>query len=319
MSETFEMFSQETLLDTDNATSSQGSADGPTPSVSRDGKAPSGLAHVPASPSLWREKAVERMTKDTFGPLFDGLSPSAGLQLSLENRLRARMASYGSPEFVLTWKRKAMLSGPPICALRASGRRTSGKGCIGAGWMTPSSRTGNAEGGDAAEKELRREHQGGTPSIYAQVHLASWPTPNVPNGGRMGEPTQKRKDGSKKQLSPEECASLAGWPTATVNDAKNNAGESQFNRATPNLNTEVFGLLPSGTPAETGKQGEYRLNPMFSLWLMGFPISWAMSGLKALISQKAIYKEYRIALTRFSEEWQRCSHSAKESQEGSDY
>lgn len=41
------------------------------------------------------------------------------------------MDTYGSLECDLTWKRKRMLSGAPICQLRASARRTSGNGCSG--------------------------------------------------------------------------------------------------------------------------------------------------------------------------------------------
>ena len=41
----------------------------------------------------------------------------------------------GSPEYVLTWKEWDMISGPPICALRARARRISDKGFTG--WGTP--------------------------------------------------------------------------------------------------------------------------------------------------------------------------------------
>ena len=93
-----------------------------------------GQEAAPANPSAWREKELERLTKDTYGPLFDALSPSEALQRSLANRLRQRMAAYGSPEYVLTWKQWDMLSGAPICALRAAGRRMSGSAF--GGWPT---------------------------------------------------------------------------------------------------------------------------------------------------------------------------------------
>jgi hypothetical protein len=38
---------------------------------------------------------------------------------------------------------------------------------------------------------------------------------------------------------------------------------------------------PIGTCAETGADAVYRLNPSFSLWLMGFPAEWASCGERA--------------------------------------
>jgi len=60
---------------------------------------------------------------DTSGPIGSPSSPSADLQSSLESKLRARLGVSGSLEYVLTWKHWDMLSGPPICRLRALARR----------------------------------------------------------------------------------------------------------------------------------------------------------------------------------------------------
>jgi len=49
--------------------------------------------------------------------------------------LRALTDGRGSPLFALTWKAWAMPSGPPICALRASGLHTSGNGSTS--WPSP--------------------------------------------------------------------------------------------------------------------------------------------------------------------------------------
>lgn len=97
----------------------------------------SGQALVLASHSVSRERAKALTTTATFGPLFGGssLTPSENLQSSLESRLQARMAAYGSPEYDLTWKRWDMQSGPPICALRAYPRPISGRDFTG--WVSP--------------------------------------------------------------------------------------------------------------------------------------------------------------------------------------
>jgi hypothetical protein len=57
----------------------------------------------------------------TFGPLFEPPSPSAALQLSLENRLHQRMAAFGSPEYDLTWKHWGYVVGAAdLCAAGVS-------------------------------------------------------------------------------------------------------------------------------------------------------------------------------------------------------
>jgi hypothetical protein len=45
------------------------------------------------------------------------------------------MGASGSPEYALTWKEWPMLSGPPICALRARQRPTQDSDYFG--WPTP--------------------------------------------------------------------------------------------------------------------------------------------------------------------------------------
>ena len=206
------MFGETTSEDTSSATSSPASGAGRTRSNSRDGKGNAGPGVVPASPSPWQEAEKARLMSGTFGPLFDGLSKSAALQSSLESRLRARLDVHGSPEYVLTWKSWGMPVGPPICALRASQRRTSGKGFTG--WPTP--RATEIVTGDNA--------QGGL-GLTSTVQTVGWPTPDTPNGGRgIGHAhrvggTYYDRNGKKVQLSLENTAkTLAGWPTTTTMD-----------------------------------------------------------------------------------------------------
>ena len=146
---------------TPNATSSPGSADGVMRSSSPDGQKTAGLAHVPVSRFRALESESAMPTNDTCGPLFLTSSPSAGLQRSLESRLRARMDASGSAEYELTWREQDMPAGLPICALRASGRRTSGKGSTG--WATPTSRdhkdTGDISGVPENSLLGRQAHQ----------------------------------------------------------------------------------------------------------------------------------------------------------------
>src|SRR5690606_25554218 len=124
------------------------------------------------------------MTRDTYGRIGDGSSISADLQSFLESRLRARMAAYGSPEYVLTWKHWDMPSGPPICALRArarkpkdgfltkvvalngspslSERRISGNGfgLLPKGWTTPQAHDASPRGRGQIERRMTDKSSG---------------------------------------------------------------------------------------------------------------------------------------------------------------
>ena len=113
---------------------------GTTPYSLRDGRRIVRYGLVAVHVSHFRRPASnsEPQTSATYGQSFCGLSPSAALQQSLENKLRAALDVNGSPEYALTWKHWDMQSGPPICALRASARRISDSGC--SGWATPSAR-----------------------------------------------------------------------------------------------------------------------------------------------------------------------------------
>src|SRR6516165_3941399 len=133
MSDQYSMFDLTTCGPIVSATSSPGSAAGPTPSLLLDGRTTerSGLGAARVSPSLWRDKERRITTTETSGPLFTVSSPSADLQRSLANRLRENLDINGSPEFVLRWSDLDIGLGPPVFRLASSGRRTGGSGCSG--------------------------------------------------------------------------------------------------------------------------------------------------------------------------------------------
>jgi hypothetical protein len=141
--------------------SSPGSGAGPTPLSLLAGPQADlfGPAPAPASRSarLAADKALAM--RAISGPPGSGSSASAALQRSLESRLRASLAGRGSPLYALTWKHWAMPWGPPICALRASGRRRSANGCTG--WPSPNAMPENRGGLQTRpEKAMQRRAQG---------------------------------------------------------------------------------------------------------------------------------------------------------------
>ena len=167
------MSEQMTLWDTPSAIFSRGSAAGPTRCGLPDGPttAPSGLAPVLASLSAVPDSDSAPQTSVTSGQSSPASSASAALQSSLESRLRARLDGRGSPLYALTWKEWPMELGPPICALRARGLRTSGSGC--SGWPTPCAQDG-PKGGPSQ----------GSDRLPGAAALAGWATPCATDGSK---------------------------------------------------------------------------------------------------------------------------------------
>jgi len=196
-----------------------------------------GLVHVHANPLAKRENKREQVMSDTSGQKCAGLSLSANLQSSLESRLQANLAETGSPEYALTWKHWDMQSGPPICALRASVRRTSDSDCSGvlSGWPTPRARDWKSESATAEFIAMRESRSKGEPLSYEALK-AGWPTPTAQDGARGVMPPR-----------PQDTGIPLGQKVG-----------------------QAFGTI-----ASTASAAGYRLNPNFSRWLMGFPAEWA--------------------------------------------
>jgi hypothetical protein len=165
-----------------NNTSSPESVDGPSRSEWQDGPMTDlfGREAVPVSRSHAPAKAKAKPTKGTCGQCSATSSRSENLQSRLASRLQARLAGRGSPGFVLTWKEWDMPSGPPICVLQASARRTPDSAYIG----LPTPQSMDAKGySDALRHKFRKtghlKHwtHGTALAIHSKTGVSSWPNP----------------------------------------------------------------------------------------------------------------------------------------------
>lgn len=123
-------------------------------------------------------------------------------------------------------------------------------------------------------------------TVVTRAFLAGWQTPKLPSGGGC----ERNTPGGGLRKLEDQAEILAGWATASTRDWKDTGDleKSRFRKDGKERNDTVprqAGMaLPSGTPAETASNAGYRLNPLFSLWLMGYPAEWACSGARAMQS-----------------------------------
>lgn len=211
------MFKQATLWDSTGATSSPGSEDGNSLSSSLVCQPAShvGQEAVHASPSRLRGSKRESKTSVTCGRFSATSSESASLQLSLENRLRARLDTVGSMEYSQTWKRKTTPAGLSYLAHTASARRISDKDCTG--WPTPMVNDELDSGycyGRKKEGEDRKKFL----KLPGATKMAGWSTPNTPSGGPVTKKYETHHGGL--DLDGQAIAYLSGWATPRTEDAE---------------------------------------------------------------------------------------------------
>lgn len=297
-----------TLLDTPNAISSPGSADGNSPSCEQAGPmiAPCGLVHVHANLSARQAKELGLLTSGIYGRRGSGSSSSAALQQYLASRLPALTRWSGSTLFNLTWKERVTPSGLRICALRASVPRTSGSGF--GSWPTASA----SDTRHYSESALKAWIAGTTDNGHGMdlnlaAQLAGWQTPTATDVQRSSTEAHKRRavfrlSIGRTSLAPgnlgEQAAMLAGWVTPSARDWKDSAGMATER---PDGRSRLDQLPRQATlcgPARLTASGEMLtgssagmesgglLNPEHSRWLMAYPIEWGRCAATVTLSTR---------------------------------
>lgn len=262
---------QKTLPGINEPTSSPESADGSTPCALPDGLKTErfGPAHVPASHFHKPEGAEDLKMTGIYGLFGTSLSRSASLQQSLENKLLHMMEEYGSIEYVLTWKRWDMPSGPPICALRASTPRTSDKDC--GGWPTPNAMS---RGAHKLNKDGERISGKGVrfgATLQSVAAIAGWTSPvAMDTVERRHMRPSREATGRKTDYLSEQ---VVGWGTPRANDGSlANTVRMPPSGEKSRLELQVLGTNTDGPLASTENPGA--LNPALCRWLMGYPAEW---------------------------------------------
>lgn len=291
-----------TWQDSRNATSSPGSAAGPSPCASPDGATGGTSGPLPclASLSARQAKAMGLLTSGTSG-LRTSTSlrtESRRLSLRLGNRLHQKTASLGSTLYRLTWRERATPSGRLIPALRASVRRTSASACIG--WPTPCQQDGPKGGpGQGADR------------LPGAVALSGWPTPAAHEPGGTPEQHLARKQACKDrgiQMGASAvthlslAAQFAGWPTpqAHIIEAKprppiiGNRKPSDPQIGLADVAVHLAGWPTPHGNSTTGQGAEGRdggLNIQTAAHLAGWPTQRAADGEKNVRTEVGSLKE----------------------------
>lgn len=260
------MSRQPSLFDLPNATSSPGSASGPSPSGSPVGPttARSGPGHAHASLSARQAQEKGLLMSGIFGRTGIGSSSTSVLASLLASKLQARTASGGTILYRMTWGELTTPAGRSLSALRASG------------WTGGAAPKRGAWNGPYAFVPIPWLPGTWLPLPIGLINLlqsaasisgngntlSGYPTPRTVTGGpESGERKQELGRTESGGGDLQAVALMAGWSTASARDWKDSE-----NMATqrPDGSRDRYDQLPrqaqlagwptamAGTPRQNG-------------------------------------------------------------------
>ena len=147
-----------------------------------------------------------------------------------------------------------------------------------AGWPTPMA--GSLGRPDTPERKGYNAAGNNDASRKTVALLTGWPTPKAEDAESTGF-SAKRLAAGKIPDNLHSASKLAGWATPATRDYRTPNHKAWAERGGgkkgEQLNNQVAHTIPgaslNGLPAQTDGTGI--LNPVFSLWLQGYPATWA--------------------------------------------
>lgn len=174
--------------------------------------------------------SIQGICGRTYFESFEALAPAASdLLSSWESKLAGRLATIGSTESALIWRRKVTPAGHGIFRLARSTLLMNGTGCGGSLWPTPKAATA---GPDFAKAERSST---GLSLQTAMAATSYWPTPKASAAGessRSGDRANEPLIGGLMRG--------AMWSTPRASDGEKGAPRQEFSGGGQPLPAQIY-------------------------------------------------------------------------------
>jgi hypothetical protein len=189
----------------------------------------SSLAVIPARERVSPASDSEKQTLDGFGRILKESFAQYNL-FGASSRTSQDTLQLDSPQFIEAYEIWVTRLRQDCLQRQRSARHTRENGCLS--WPTPDTMPDAPNSGSNKKNVPKNFHE-----------AIKWSTPSVSRGGY----TQKNGE-----TIPKLDQQVKYWPTVTAQDAKNNAGPSQYDRNSYPLNVAI-GLLDQDNSNMNGK------------------------------------------------------------------
>lgn len=220
------------------------------------------LEAIPVSHSVPQDSVKERMTRDTFGRLYENMPKQLDL-FGCSSRTSEDTSLWDSTKFTETYEKMVTQLNLDYSARQKSAHHTKDAGS--SSWRTPT--VSCAEGGLLTEKQA--VEMGSMVKLSFQVvdDAKNWATPRACDYKK-----NDRKDEARWTLTEQ----ARNWPTPVVSDVNTPTLKLRKDgkRRDDMVSRAVLdGQQDEDSPNTSGKNRE-QLNPNWSEQLMGIPVGW---------------------------------------------